>query len=81
MSIDKYRHEVPSKLGKVVRATSVQARLGGNTRVGVFATRSPFRPNPLGLSVVKLKRVEQLEKRRSCLSCHGGGYDGWDAGL
>jgi len=33
-------------------------RLGGNTRVGVFATRSPFRPNPLGLSCVKLSRVE-----------------------
>ena len=32
-------------------------RLGGNTRMGVFATRSPFRPNPLGLSVVKLERV------------------------
>ncbi len=33
-------------------------RLGGNTRVGVFATRSPFRPNPLGLSVVKLISVD-----------------------
>ncbi len=33
-------------------------RLGGNTRVGVFATRSPFRPNGLGLSCVKLLRVE-----------------------
>ena len=33
-------------------------RLGGNQRVGVFATRSPFRPNALGLSVVKLERVE-----------------------
>ena len=32
-------------------------RLGGNTRMGVFATRSPFRPNPLGLSSVRLKRV------------------------
>lgn len=32
-------------------------RLGGNVRMGVFATRSPFRPNPLGLSCVKLKRV------------------------
>jgi tRNA-Thr(GGU) m(6)t(6)A37 methyltransferase TsaA len=32
-------------------------RLGGNTRVGVFATRSPFRPNPIGLSVVELKAV------------------------
>ena len=34
-------------------------RLGGNTRVGVFATRSPFRPNPLGLSSVKLEAIEQ----------------------
>ena len=33
-------------------------RLGGNTRMGVFATRSPFRPNPLGLTVVKLLGVE-----------------------
>src|SRR5699024_9479151 len=34
-------------------------RLGGNTRVGVFATRSPFRPNPIGLSCVRLEAVEQ----------------------
>ena len=34
-------------------------KLGGNTRVGVWATRSPYRPNPLGLSVVRLVRVEQ----------------------
>ncbi len=33
-------------------------RLGGNKRVGVFATRSPFRPNSIGLSVVKLERIE-----------------------
>lgn len=32
--------------------------LGGNTKMGVFATRSPFRPNPLGLSSVKIKEVE-----------------------
>ena len=32
-------------------------RLGGNTRVGVFATRSPFRPNPIGLSCVRLEAV------------------------
>ena len=32
--------------------------LGGNVRMGVFATRSPFRPNPLGLSSVRLERVE-----------------------
>lgn len=34
-------------------------RLGGNVRMGVFATRSPYRPNPLGLSVVKLERIER----------------------
>ena len=33
-------------------------RLGGNTRMGVFATRSPFRPNPIGLSSVKLEKTE-----------------------
>lgn len=33
-------------------------RLGGNKRVGVFASRSPFRPNPIGLSSVKLERIE-----------------------
>ncbi len=32
-------------------------RLGGNKRMGVFATRSPFRPNPIGLSSVKLKEI------------------------
>lgn len=34
-------------------------RLGGNRRMGVFATRSPFRPNNLGLSCVRLERVEE----------------------
>ena len=34
-------------------------RLGGNTRIGVFASRSPFRPNPIGLSAVKFERIEQ----------------------
>lgn len=33
-------------------------RLGGNRRMGVFATRSPFRPNPVGLSCVKLDRID-----------------------
>ena len=37
-------------------------RLGGNTRMGVFATRSPFRPNHIGLSSVKLEKVEIDEK-------------------
>ena len=37
-------------------------RLGGNQRLGVFATRSPFRPNPIGLSCVKLIGVELTEE-------------------
>ncbi len=37
-------------------------RLGGNVRMGVFATRSPFRPNPIGLSCVELDHVEDGEE-------------------
>ena len=44
------------------KATVRPPRLGGNRRLGVFATRSPFRPNPLGLSSVRLERVD-FEKR------------------
>ncbi len=39
-------------------ATVRPPRLGGNTRMGVFATRSPFRPNNLGLSCVRLARID-----------------------
>lgn len=46
-------------------------RLGGNTRVGVFATRSPFRPNPIGLSVVKLLGVEHVEGLGTVLRVSG----------
>lgn len=48
-------------------------RLGGNTRMGVFATRSPFRPNNLGLSSVKLLGVEHTDKFGTVL--HVGGAD------
>lgn len=48
-------------------------RLGGNTRMGVFATRSPFRPNSLGLSSVKLLGVEHTEEYGTVL--HVGGAD------
>ena len=48
-------------------------RLGGNTRMGVFATRSPFRPNNLGLSCVRLLDVEHTEKYGTVL--HVGGAD------
>ena len=40
------------------RTTVRPPRLGGNKRVGVYATRSPYRPNPIGLSSVKLSRIE-----------------------
>lgn len=43
-------------------ATVRPPRLGGNKHMGVFATRSPFRPNPIGLSSVKLERIEQTEQ-------------------
>lgn len=46
-------------------------RLGGNTRVGVFATRSPFRPNPLGLSCVKLEQVKREKKHGIVLVVSG----------
>ncbi len=36
-------------------------RLGGNKRVGVFASRSPFRPNPIGLSCVKIEKIEKTD--------------------
>ena len=48
-------------------------RLGGNTRLGVFATRSPFRPNSLGLSSVRLLGVEHTAEFGTVL--HVGGAD------
>lgn len=46
-------------------------RLGGNKRVGVFATRSPFRPNSLGLSCVKLDSIEYTENEGPVLHISG----------
>ena len=46
-------------------------RLGGNKRVGVFATRSPFRPNPIGLSSVKLISVEYTKDIGPVLTVSG----------
>lgn len=47
-------------------------RLGGNVRMGVFATRSPFRPNSIGLSCVRLLAIEQDEKLGHILRVSGG---------
>ena len=46
-------------------------RLGGNVRLGVFATRSPFRPNPLGLSCVRLLGVEETPREGLVLRVAG----------
>ena len=45
--------------------------LGGNKRMGVFATRSPFRPNPIGLSCVKLEKIEYSTKQGPVLYVKG----------
>ena len=46
-------------------------RLGGNKRMGVFATRSPYRPNPIGLSSVKLVSVEESKDNGTVLIVSG----------
>ena len=53
------------------RPTVRPPRLGGNKRMGVFATRSPFRPNPIGLSSVKLLGVEHTKDRGDVLIVSG----------
>ncbi len=46
-------------------------RLGGNKRVGVFATRAPFRPNPIGLSSLRLVKIEETENEGTVLYVKG----------
>ncbi|MDH5393925.1 MAG: tRNA (N6-threonylcarbamoyladenosine(37)-N6)-methyltransferase TrmO [Gammaproteobacteria bacterium] len=50
-------------LGRQAKATVRPPRLGGNKRVGVFASRSSFRPNPVGLSVVKLQSIRKQNNK------------------
>lgn len=52
-------------------ATVRPPRLGGNERIGVFATRSPFRPNPIGLSCVRFLGVEHTETEGDVLLVGG----------
>lgn len=52
-------------------ATVKPPRLGGKKRMGVFATRSPFRPNPIGLSAVKLTGIVMNEKLGPLLQVEG----------
>ena len=51
-------------------------RLGGNKRVGVFATRSPFRPNPIGLSCVKLEKIQDSKNGKNLVVSGGDLADG-----
>ena len=60
--LEEYSHlwliwEFSQAIRKEWSPTVRPPKLGGNTRVGVFATRSPFRPNPIGLSSVQLTGV------------------------
>ncbi len=57
--------------GRSVGATVRPPKLGGNTRMGVFATRSPFRPNSLALSVLKLERIEYNTPKGTVLYVRG----------
>ena len=59
------------KAEKEFRPTVRPPRLGGNERVGVFASRSPYRPNPLGLSSVRLVGVEKTEHEGAVLVVEG----------
>ena len=65
--LEEYTHiwliwEFSQAVRKEWSPTERPPRLGGNVRMGVFATRSPFRPNPIGLSSVRLESVEFSEK-------------------
>lgn len=71
-------HRGSEKKGDEVpwRPTVRPPRLGGNTRMGVFATRSPFRPNPLGLTVVKLLAVEDTPEGKALVVSGADMMDG-----
>lgn len=53
------------------RAKVRPPRLGGNTYMGVFATRSPFRPNHLGLTCARIESIEKTEDGRMCIVVSG----------
>ena len=56
--VSQHPDKAPADKTAVWQPTVRPPRLGGNTRIGVFASRSPFRPNPLGLSCVQLDHIE-----------------------
>ena len=58
-----YRHKDNNQANSSFRAQVRPPRLGGNQKIGVFASRSMYRPSELGLSVVKLERIEIVQGR------------------
>ena len=74
--IDGYSHlwliwEFSEAVRDTCSPTVRPPRLGGNKRMGVFATRSPYRPNPIGLSSVRLLGVEETENEGTVLIVGG----------
>ncbi len=74
--LDSYSHlwliwEFSENVGKKWSPTVRPPRLGGNKRMGVFATRSPFRPNPIGLSCVKIEEIRQNGKEGTVIYVSG----------
>ena len=74
--LDAYSHlwliwEFSDAIRKTWSPTVRPPRLGGNQRMGVFATRSPFRPNPIGLSVVTLDQISWDEPNAPILYVNG----------
>lgn len=63
--------EFSENTGKPFSPTVRPPRLGGNERVGVFATRSSFRPNSLALSCLKLEKIEKTENYGHVLHLSG----------
>lgn len=63
--------EFSENVGKAWSPTVRPPRLGGNKRMGIFATRSPFRPNPIGLSCVKLDGIRSNGKEGTVIDVSG----------
>ena len=64
-------HESIKEDSAAVKATVRPPRLGGNEKVGVFASRSPFRPNPIGLSLVKIEKIEYSKTKGGVIHISG----------
>ena len=64
-------HFSEAKEAGAFRPTVRPPRLGGNVRMGVFATRSPYRPSPIGLSSVRLVGIEETESEGLALVVEG----------